>query len=645
MKTENFNLRIKIKELEKNYEIEKKKYFKIDNQSRLLKIPQILNYNTNTIYCKERKNILMKKKLFPSITETSLKNEELSPFKSCSKKIRENFPKFHSVKIIKNNKKILKDQNKTNNICTNLIENYKYKKYLISEEKNNKCYSKTDNNFLLRNKISNNLIANNEEKEDNIILNKENLLFNNSKEKDNINGLINLGESEFQGLRLSFDLNSNIIGNKISNSYVRENITTEGKIDGKIICEICKNRIYNDDINKKKLQINKDNFLDSQDLENLKKLSLDDYKQDEFFVNDPIKSNYKNDKKIDSSIICIKNTQNDIPKNMSKNSLESIIQNNEYVNNKNNINIKKNNLNFHYSSNNNKANIDIESNNSNNKNITNNIDNNHQSNLINFNNSKIFDKELMNCSKKLCNSSMVMNTKYKKNYKKEFEKILTSTLGVLLEVLELYISSRPLNTARDSVLKTNPNNENASYSIDIYENSYNCEEERRFILIDQIQSLIISKLRFMQNYSGFNLEKEIIKVKCWNGILNKENNSILSNISNNKFLLLKKEIKEKDVTYTSCKFLHFLIFYSNFNNLCKFLAETNSNCHNSPKFKNFSIDSFKDGNEFKIKIFEFVRDENYSVGLNDSTLKELNNVQCKLFLKIFIFLLIIKILI
>lgn len=56
----------------------------------------------------------------------------------------------------------------------------------------------------------------------------------------------------------------------------------------------------------------------------------------------------------------------------------------------------------------------------------------------------------------------------------------------------------------------------------------------------------------------------------------------------------------------------------------------NSNFQNSPKFKNFSIDSFKDGNEFRLKVFEFGKDENYSVGLNDSTLKELNNVQCKL---------------
>jgi len=166
---------------------------------------------------------------------------------------------------------------------------------------------------------------------------------------------------------------------------------------------------------------------------------------------------------------------------------------------------------------------------------------------------------------KLSNSSLVIKQTYKEKYSKKFGKILSSTLGVLLDIVELYISSKPFNTARDSVMKTTlNNNENVSYSIDIYESNYNCEEDRRNILVEQIQSLIISKLRFMQSFSGLLLEKEIFKVKAWNALLlnkDRENNSILSNMSNTKLIMLRRENKEKDVSYTSCKFFFpFLIF-------------------------------------------------------------------------------------
>lgn len=176
-------------------------------------------------------------------------------------------------------------------------------------------------------------------------------------------------------------------------------------------------------------------------------------------------------------------------------------------------------------------------------------------NLNLLNNSKVNQNDNSQTSynnSKGNNSSFVIKNKYKQKYLKKFEKLICSTLSVLLDVIELFIANKPMNTARDSVMKTNANNDNVSYSIDIFD-SYNCEEDRRTILSDQIQSILISKLKFMQSFSGINLDKEIAKIRSWNGILNKENISILSNMSNTRLMMLKRENKEKDISYISCK--------------------------------------------------------------------------------------------
>lgn len=156
------------------------------------------------------------------------------------------------------------------------------------------------------------------------------------------------------------------------------------------------------------------------------------------------------------------------------------------------------------------------------------------------------------------------NNKQKNPYEEKYKQVeifLNSTLIILLEVIEMFMSQKS-SYARDSVLRTASNVE-ASYSIDIYD-SYNNDEEKRNTLIDQIQSIVLSKLKYLQIVLKLNLEKEINKVKSWSSLNNKDagNNTNLSfsNISNMK-LSLKRDInKEKDqLSYTSCTIHIFII--------------------------------------------------------------------------------------
>ena len=170
---------------------------------------------------------------------------------------------------------------------------------------------------------------------------------------------------------------------------------------------------------------------------------------------------------------------------------------------------------------------------------------------------------------------------------KQNENYLISTLSVLLDMIEIFISQRWL-LQRDSVLKTISNHDISSSSFEKFEiyDSYNMEDDKRNTLIDQIIQILISKLKYLQIVLNIDLEKEIGRVHSWSP--NRETNISL-NISNLK--ILKKENTKE--SYTSCK--PFLI-----------QAEHSSNLFQSPKFcNNISFESLKDINEsHKFRVFE-----------------------------------------
>ncbi len=558
IKNENAKLKIKYNEIERALENEKEKYIKLDNELKYLK-----SQNNNSIL-----NNFIKKKSnnYEKTNPQSYQKNNLDILRdsynsnhNSGKKSFEKISKYNSHKTIKNKKPIFKYNNKNSFPPRNKPQE-KFKS-VVSKTTNCTENNIFENKFDIANTNENikiNLVSNNTEDAIEFVNEK----IKNSGKITRIKSHKNIASLNLENINNEDNVKSiDDINKNFENTYSISDASEKanGKIKNKKI-DFCSNCNYEikeikritdkeevisfDDIIKNSKREN--GILEEQDLnkrfsfeENKNKennIKLDTSDKSPFIYDSPQNNQSIKNSDININLINLSNF------NSNKDSLKNLTlnNNNNFLTNANPNNSKNYNIN----------NNDKKINNSKIKDIK---------DILNISN-KNSNTNLHSLSSKLNNSSFILKKKYKEKYLKKFEKPLTSTLGVLLDIIELNISTKPINTARDSVLKTNPNYENASYSIDIYESSYNCEEEKRNILIDQIQSLIISKLRYMQKFSGVNLEKEIIKVKSWNGVLNKENNSILSNISNKKFIMLKRENKEKDISLTSCNLNKTLIF-------------------------------------------------------------------------------------
>jgi len=131
------------------------------------------------------------------------------------------------------------------------------------------------------------------------------------------------------------------------------------------------------------------------------------------------------------------------------------------------------------------------------------------------------DLENMKKYKSEVNQLKILNMKFNQNIK--------SSINTMLDIIEMFLSPRGNNIKQSLIY-----NDNNSYSIDIYD-SYNNEEERRNIIFDQIQNLLISKFNIMKKVLNVNFDLEIEKVKNWSNALNvnKFNNNDI-NVSNIK---------------------------------------------------------------------------------------------------------------
>jgi hypothetical protein len=149
------------------------------------------------------------------------------------------------------------------------------------------------------------------------------------------------------------------------------------------------------------------------------------------------------------------------------------------------------------------------------------------------------------------------NSGFEKKFKQS-EIFLTSTISVLLNIIEIFISQRS-HTHKDSILKTMSNHDVSGSSFEKFEiyDSYNVDDDKRSILIEQIQQIILSKLKFLQSILGLNLEKEIARVNLWVG--NMANNN-LNNISNMSLNLsnMKTFKKENTKESYSCKIIYLI---------------------------------------------------------------------------------------
>jgi hypothetical protein len=120
----------------------------------------------------------------------------------------------------------------------------------------------------------------------------------------------------------------------------------------------------------------------------------------------------------------------------------------------------------------------------------------------------------------------------------QLKKIISSTYYILIEIIELILNQKYKDKDKDNTL-TSRQIENIS--MDIYEQSVSNDEDKKVLLLEQIQQILIFKLNFMNKVYKLNLDKLCEKIKQWNFNITKDINkdkdtsfNSFSAFSNNK---------------------------------------------------------------------------------------------------------------
>ena len=164
--------------------------------------------------------------------------------------------------------------------------------------------------------------------------------------------------------------------------------------------------------------------------------------------------------------------------------------------------------------------------------------NNTLNNIINIKNTEcdILKNKYTNLIEELKQENMLQKQKTEKEIQKlkeinekQFHSI-NSLISITIELCDILLSKQ--TTITNS--RCNLSNNNNECSLDVYD-SFNCDEERRNSLIQQIQSLILSKIFSIKRSFNINIDqKEIDKINNWSSIsyYNKKNISAFVNTIN-----------------------------------------------------------------------------------------------------------------
>ncbi len=112
----------------------------------------------------------------------------------------------------------------------------------------------------------------------------------------------------------------------------------------------------------------------------------------------------------------------------------------------------------------------------------------------------------------------------------QLKKALSSTYSILIEIIELILNQK----YKDN---TSTSRQMENLSMDVYEQTVYTDEEKKSLLLEQIQQILIFKINFMNKLYKLNLEKLCDKIKQWNFTVNKDKDASFSSfsaISNNK---------------------------------------------------------------------------------------------------------------
>lgn len=118
----------------------------------------------------------------------------------------------------------------------------------------------------------------------------------------------------------------------------------------------------------------------------------------------------------------------------------------------------------------------------------------------------------------------------------QLKQTLSSTYYVLIEIIELILSQKYKDKDRDKD-NTLTSKQIENISMDIYEQSVYTDEEKKSLIIEQIQQILVFKFNFLNKLYNLNLEKLCDKIKQWNFSSNKDKDTSFSSfsaLSNNK---------------------------------------------------------------------------------------------------------------
>ena len=143
------------------------------------------------------------------------------------------------------------------------------------------------------------------------------------------------------------------------------------------------------------------------------------------------------------------------------------------------------------------------------------------------------------------NSSNSFSNKHKTN---SLKKAISSAYETLIELIELILNQKNYKI-KDKETKAE------NISMDIYESSVYNDEERKALLFEQIQQILIFKINFINKKYNLGLEKQCDRIKNWNiNSINitKDNNkdfsfSSFSTFSNNKKRSLNISMNNSDI--------------------------------------------------------------------------------------------------
>ena len=116
------------------------------------------------------------------------------------------------------------------------------------------------------------------------------------------------------------------------------------------------------------------------------------------------------------------------------------------------------------------------------------------------------------------------NNSISSNKANKLKKLIKSIFDVFLDVIELILSQK-INKENYQTQKGSE-----SISIDIYENSAYNDEDKRSLIFEQIQQILIFKLNYIKKLYNLQLDKHCERIRNWNLLTmnNKENNKDIS---------------------------------------------------------------------------------------------------------------------